>query len=174
MTRGGEVVHLTPTEFALLRELGDRTGASCSPTPSCCGASGARLRHRDRVRACICTPAAGQAGKWRTALRSSSPSRGPGYRFVPWLRPLPSPGPARPDRSVVPVFTNSLIINICDALFCTLRSCGWAYLRHAGASPEDTPASYVGCTSHDVHGAGVPAPRPNPAGATIGYLLHLF
>ena len=65
----GEPVHLTPTEFALLRELADQPRQAADPRAPAAPGLGPRLRDRDRVRAGVRPAAAGQAGGGRTARR---------------------------------------------------------------------------------------------------------
>ncbi len=69
VTRGGEVVHLTPTEFALLERTCRQPRQVTYARPAAEGGVGPRLRHRDRVRPGLCPPAAGQVGEPVEALR---------------------------------------------------------------------------------------------------------
>jgi len=84
VTRDGQPVHLTPTEFALLRELATNRGkllTHAQPAAARVGGTGTRPRpstwrvYVRRLRA--------KLGSRRKAPRSSSPSRGAGYRFAP-------------------------------------------------------------------------------------------
>ena len=55
-------VHLTPTEFALLRELARQPGEAAVPYAPAAPGLGPRVRDGDRVRPRVHRPAAGQAG----------------------------------------------------------------------------------------------------------------
>ena len=84
VTRAGSPVHLTPTEFSLLRELVINRGKLLSHAHLLRRVWGPGVPDRNRVRACVRAAAAGQAGDRRraTADRHCPTSRLPVRRRV--------------------------------------------------------------------------------------------
>ena len=76
VTAPGRPVHLTPTEFALLRELALNRGKLLTPRPSAAPGLGPRLRDRDRVRAGLHPPPARQARSGRRPAADPHPAPG--------------------------------------------------------------------------------------------------
>ena len=72
----GEEVHLTPTEFALLRELAREPGQAAVPRPPAAPGVGARVRDRDRVRPGVHQAAARQARTARQPAADHHPAAG--------------------------------------------------------------------------------------------------
>ena len=94
VTRQGQPVHLTPTEFALLRELATNRGQAADALASAPPGLGSWLRDRDRIRARLRAPAAGETGgRGRRAADPHAAARGlpfcagvtAGRSFVPVL-----------------------------------------------------------------------------------------